>query len=677
MGFQTRSERLSEQAPPRRGAQATLELPSPLRGSGRPSPGPPVLDSRAVRNTASLLLLGALLTALPACRSRQTESSGAWQRVDLWQGKPAVDSTPVEFRKATLRHISFLGAAEVRDMSKVPPQQLIAFPRRTAGQVEALEQRASTLVHWTFTPGRDAYFSFVPLGTTNGCDCTYRVGVREGEKISELYRVKAAPAGPFAPAAVEVDLSPWSGREIDLLAQIEGPAAHAPDQPIPSALWGSPALYGRGGRGDGKTAMAARRGGPPNILLVGIDTLRADALGPWGRTPSLSPSLDHLAGQSDVWLNAYSAFNVTNPSFISILTGLYGKNHGVYDLQTPLPPENTTLAELLSGAGYQTLAVISASHLGHAGLEQGFQSVNAATEHYAAEMPVDIAMDWLADPGRRPKPFFVWLHLFDPHTPHTPPEPYALGFRPASPAGLSPVRSWTPFRQPEPRGFTEAVLGGNKDLYDGEVAYLDRQVGRLLDFLESRGMLENTVVAVVADHGENLGDHGINFRHVGLWDSTTHVPLMIRWPGHEREGRRFEGLVQSLDLFPTLVAAAGLPVPPQDGTDLRELTGKGRDGRRAVFSEHAGRLGVSVRTRDWRYGLSEGNARFLADGPYLYDLRNDPQETKSVAGRGLPAEKELNALLVRWLGTRRKNPNPEARDLTEEERLKLKALGYG
>ena len=239
------------------------------------------------------------------------------------------------------------------------------------------------------------------------------------------------------------------------------------------------------------------------------------------------------------------------------------------------------------------------------------------------------------------------------------------------------MRSWVPFRQPEPRGFTEAVLGGDRDRYDGEVAYLDRQVGRLLDFLESRGMLENTLVAVVADHGENLGDHGINFRHVGLWDSTTHVPLMIRWPGRDREGQRFDGLVQTLDLFPTLVAAAGLPVPPQDGTDLRELTGKGHDGRRAVFSEHAGRLGVSVRTKDWRYGLSEGNARFLPDGPYLYDLRNDPGETKSVAGQGLPVEKELNGLLVRWLGTRRKNPNPEARDLTEEERQKLKALGYG
>lgn len=623
--------------------------------------------------TAPVLLNLLLLTTLPACRPRTEEPPpGAWERVDLWRTAPVTELTPLEFKEATFRRISFLGTEEVRDLSRVPPEQLAAFPKRTAGQVRALEQRASTLIHWTIQPGRDAYFSFTPLGALNGCDCTYRVGVREPpDKVREIYRVKAEPMAPFAPAAVEVDLSAWAGRRIDLLTHIEGSSAAPPGQAVPSALWGSPALYSR------KAVHVARRDGPPNILLIGVDTLRADALGAWGRNPSLTPSLDRLAGQSDVWLDAYSAFNVTNPSFASILTGLYGKNHGVYDLKTPLPPERTTLAEVLSGAGYDTLAVISASHLGnaHSGLGQGFREVHTATEHYAAEFPVDLAMDWLT--ARRDKPFFIWLHLFDPHTPHTPPEPYALGFRPAAAAGLSPVRAWIPFRQTGPRSFTENVLGGQRDLYDGEVAYLDRQVGRLLDFLESRGMPEDTLIAVVADHGENLGDHGIFFRHLGLWDSTTHVPLMIRWPGREREGRRFAGLVQTIDLFPTLVATAGLPIPPQDGTDLRELTGERHQGRKAVFSEHAERLSVSVRTAGWRYGVNEGNDRLLPNGPYLYDLRTDPQETKSLAGQGLPAEKELNDLLLRWLATRQRGARPESKELTEEEKGGLRALGYG
>jgi arylsulfatase A-like enzyme len=590
--------------------------------------------------------------------------------------KPEVEATPAEWRKAVRRQISYLGSEEVRDMRLVPPKQLITFPKRTAGQVKALEVRASSRVRWTIEPGRDAYFSFIPLGTTNGCVCTYWVGVRETpEKLDKLYHVDAEPVGPLAPAAVAVDLSAYSGKRIDLLIQIDGSAAHAPGQPVPSVLWGSPAVYSR------KSLSTARRDEKkrPNVLLIGFDTLRADALGAWGKSPSLTPSLDRLAEQSDVWLEAFSTFNVTNPSFASILTGLYGKNHGVYDLRTPLPPSDTTLAELLAGAGYDTLALIAASHLGNhnSGLGQGFGEVSTASEHYAAEMPIDMTMDWLAARAEKPRPFFIWLHLFDPHTPHTPPQPYALGFRPATAGGLSPPSAWVPFRQPAPRGFVDPILGGNRDLYDGEVAYLDRQVGRLIDFLESRGLLENTVVALVADHGENLGEHNIRFRHIGLFDTTTHVPLMIRWPGRRREGRRLAGLVQTIDLFPTLLAAAGVKAPPQDATDLRELTGEERQGRRAVFSEHAGRLGISLRTREYRYGLSEGNQPFIPDGPYLYDLKADPEEIQNLAGRGLPVEQELNRLLLRWLADRRMNPNPESRTLTEEEERKLRALGYG
>jgi arylsulfatase len=630
-----------------------------------------VLTSPAVRRLPLLLLAGLLI---PACRPR--ESAAAWDRVDLWAVSPTVESTPVELKEAVFRRISYLGAAEVRDMRFVPAQQLAVFPKRAAGQVKALEQRASTLVRWILEPGRDAYFSFVPLGTANGCPCSYRVGLREEGKIKLLAEVPAETPGPIAPAAVEVDLSPYAGHKIDLLLNVDGSAAHAPDQPVPSALWGSPAVYSRRSLPAAKQGSAGDR---PNILLIGIDTLRAEALGAWGKDPSPTPSLDRLAGESDVWPDAYTVFNVTNPSFISMMTGLYGKNHGVYDLKTPLPPSHITLAKRLSVAGYDTLALISASHLGdhNSGLGQGFAEVHTATEQSAAEMNVDATMDWLAAHSQRTKPFFLWLHLFDPHTPHTPPEPYALGFRPAEAMGLAPVRAWIPFRPPGPRGFTEQVLGADRDLYYGEVAYLDRQVGRLMDFLASRDLLRNTVVAVVADHGENLGEHGIRFRHVGLFDTTTHVPLMIRWPDRrERQGHRFPGLVQTIDLYPTLLAAAGLKADRVDGQDLRELTGNGRAGRRAVFSEHAGRLGVSVRTADYRYGLNQGNAPFIPDGPVLYDLKADPQETQNLAGRGLPVEKELNGLLLRWLADRRKGPTPQSRDLTEEEVQRLKALGY-
>ncbi|HWM94688.1 MAG TPA: sulfatase [Thermoanaerobaculia bacterium] len=599
-------------------------------------------------------LLGAALFF--ACRAEPVPPALPWVRVDLTQVPFAAEMAPAG--PAAVARTSYLGSAEVRDMRMVPVTQLAHFPKRTAGQVQALEMKAGSRVRWPVRVGRDGYLSFTPLGSEGSCACTYRVGVREGPgKIRELYRVESAPMVFISPAAEEVDLSGLAGRNVEILLQLDGP-------PGSSALWGSPAVYHR-------EAIPERQGGDrPNILLVGFDTLRADALGAWGRSPSLTPNLDRLAEQSDVWLDAYTVFNSTNPSFVSMMTGLYGKSHGVYDLKTPLPRSHTTLAEHLSGAGYDTFAVISASHLGdhNSGLGQGFGKVVRATEHHAAELAVDTTLDWIA--GRQAsRPFFAWLHLFDPHTPHTPPHPYALGFRPASALGLDPVRAWIPFRQPGPRTFVEQVLGGQRDLYDGEVAYLDRQIGRLTAFLESRGLLGNTILVLVADHGESLGEHGVLFRHVGLHDVVTHVPLMIRWPN--KESRRIEGLVQTIDLFPTILRAAGLPVPSQDGRDLQEPA------RRAVFAEHSDRFGAAVRTRDHKYIRSQGLPKLFPDGPYLYDLKADPGETQNLAGRGLAVEGELSDLLRQWQTDRRSHPKALPREQTDEEKARLKALGYG
>jgi arylsulfatase len=657
-----------------------------------------MVDSAGVQprlpSDVPLVLLSCLL-ALPfaGCRPAGGGSGLPWVRLDLWVVKPEIEMAPADApggRPSTQR-IAFLGAEEVRDMSRVPPQQLAAFPKRTAGQIRALETRAASRLRWHVKLGDDAYFSFIPLGYEKFCpSCLYRMGLRTAaNQIKELYRGDAKPVARFAPAAVEVDLSGFAGEEIDLLIELDGPEGHPAGQAPPSALWGSPALYQR------QRLPPPAHPECPNVLLIGVDTLRADALGAWGRSPSLTPSIDRLAGDSDVWLQAYTAFNVTNPSFVSMMTGLYGKNHGVYDLKTPLPAGYTTLASLFHQAGYATMAIISARHLGdqNSGLGKGFDEVTRADEHFAGELAADMAIDWIAAQSQAPddrqreaaarsagKPFFAWVHLFDPHTPHTPPEPYASGMRPAAPAGLAPVRNWLAFRPAGPRDFTEPVLGGNRDLYDGQVAYVDRQVGRLLDALGSRGLLANTVVALVADHGENLGEHRIFFRHVGLFDTTTHVPLMIRWPGREPHGRRITGLVQTVDLFPTLLAAAGLPVPPQDGSDLRRLTGTAErplPGRRAVFAEHAGRLGSMVRTGDAKYILSQGNTQFIPDGPALYDLKADPGETRNLAGRGLPAERELAALLQRWLADRRARPvAAQPIGLTPEEIERLKSLGY-
>jgi arylsulfatase A-like enzyme len=489
---------------------------------------------------------------------------------------------------------------------------------------------------------------------------------------------------------MEIDLSGFAESTVDLLLQVdlvldEGQAA--PGATGAALLWGSPALYHRRPVEGWRPPSAGER--PPNVILIGADTLRADHVGAFrdqALSPSLTPALDRLARESDVWLRAYSTFNSTNPSFASILSGLYGKNHGVYDFGTALSPEHVTLAERFSEAGYDTLAVISASHLGdhNSGLGQGFDSMVLSEHTFAGELPVDTAIEWISG---REEPFFAWLHLFDPHTPHTPPGAFGAGLRPLRPTGLHPVGAWTPFRRVGDRGFDEPVLGGERDLYAGEVAYLDRQGDRLLGFLASRDLLEDTIIAFVADHGENLGEHGIDYRHTGLFETTTRVPLMIRWPGRagpgaaerpetpSERGRRFEGLVQTLDLFPTLLAGAGLETPEGDGTDLRQLTYDGRPGRPAVFAEHADARGVMVRTATHRYMRSTG-VPGVTDGAHLWNLEADPEERRDLAGRGLPVEAELSALLDRWLKARRKAPAAESRELSEEERKKLEALGY-
>jgi len=629
---------------------------------------------RKPRLSLALALAAVALTPLAACRKGHT----AWTPLDVWSTKPEIEVYPFGDKSITpyQERMVTLGAAEVRDLSKVPPDQLKTYPKEGGGQIRAIDQLAGSRLKWHLELGDDAYFSFVPLGAEKPCACTYRMGLRKDGELKELSRLPVQPVARFAPAAVEVDLTPYAGEEVDLMIQIDGPTDLKPGMAVPSALWGSPTLYQK------KKVAAALAPAHPNILLVGIDTLRADAVGAYrARRPSLTPSIDRLAAGSDTYLGAWSTINSTNPSFASIHSGLYPKNTEVYDLRTPLPADRPVLAELLGRAGYDTMATVSAHHLGNhnSGLGRGFATFTTAPEHFAAELPVDLTIDWIArraDADRAgDRPFFVWLHLYDPHTPHVPPQPFADGMAPAAAAGLGPVPAWVAFRQPGPRGFAEPVLAGDRDLYDGEVAYTDRQVGRLLGFLESRGLDGSTLVALVADHGENEGEHGLLFRHVGLWDTTTHVPLVVRFPG-QASGRRVEAMVQTIDLFPTLLKAAGLTPPPSDGRDLRELAGPGRSGRPEVFAEHSNRMGAMVRNTAYQYIVSAGNAKVLLDGAYLYDLKADPTEVANLAGRGLPAETRLAGDLARWRAERRPGAAAALQSVTPEDAARLRSLGY-
>src|SRR5439155_5659147 len=250
---------------------------------------------------------------------------------------------------------------------------------------------------------------------------------------------------------------------------------------------------------------------PPHLLVVTIDTLRADHVGAYGYSAAATPAMDRLAREGVLVEVAVAQVPQTRPSHVSIFTGRYPFEHGIRDnFSPPLPAKIPTLATLLSRAGYDTAAFIGAYPVARSsGLDQGFAVFDdpfgagestttreARSERRAGEV-VDHALAWLAKPRRAP--FFVWAHLYDPHAPYEPPAPFRQRFA----------------RRP----------------YDGEVAYADAQVRRLLAWLDQSGRAADTLVVVTSDHGEGLGDHGESEHMLLVYDSTLRVPLILRWPG--------------------------------------------------------------------------------------------------------------------------------------------------
>ncbi len=605
----------------------------------------------------SIRCLAAAALAL-SCGPAGVEVPDAWQVIDLWQEPATVTGS---------------------GPGKLAPKSAVVTLR--GRRVMAVQQRAGDRLSWRLELGAEPTLAFRPNAVGGRCDFEVTVRGRGGDPRS-VYLGSHLPRelpeteerGDTLGERVDVDLSAFAGRSVELAFSVAEPSRPTCE----TAQWASPTVASRGG---------VRRPVPderPNVILIAADTLRTDALGTWGRTPSVTPNLDRLAAQSDVWLRAFASCNSTNPSFASLMTGLYVKSHGVFNLKTPLPDDMTTLAELLQAEGYATSAVLSVRHLAaSSGLRQGFDRFEGPRGQFFAETAVNLAIQQLQD---APEPFFLWLHLFDPHTPQNPPAPFHAGYRPVG-TGLGPAGEWTPFRQPGPRAYdalrSEPRLLGHADLYPGEVSYLDWQLGRLLDFLDSRRLLADSLLIFVADHGENLGEHDIYFNHVGLFDTTVHVPLLIRWPG-QRQGSEQRALVQHFDVFPTILSFLGIEPPPNDGIDLRQAAHSGR-GRRAVFANHANDHGEMVRTESHKYyrnrapyrarGVEPPAPLLHPRGAYFYDLAADPREQHNLAGSDRQRESSLAAVLDRWLASGR-GQRPPALELNAEERAQLEALGY-
>jgi choline-sulfatase len=407
------------------------------------------------------------------------------------------------------------------------------------------------------------------------------------------------------------------------------------------------------------------------VLLVTIDTLRADHVGAYGG-PVPTPAIDALAREGLLLLEACTPTPSTGPAHASLFTGLYPWRHHVLDNAVPLPDELPRLAGWMGAAGFSTAAFVS-SYIVHErfGFGRGFEVYSfTPTEGYTwrgrprerfwtrGQVVVEAAMSWItAHAGER---FFVWVHLFDPHSPYAPPADFR--FSEDAPVSLEAKRI--------PPGVRDASeLAALIRAYRGEVSYADAQVGRLVERLRILGLLDATAVIVSSDHGEGLGDHGLLEHGANLHDELVRVPLVLRAPGLPR-GRRLTGSAQLEDLAPTILTLAGVAVPPGlDGLDLGPwLAGREeRSPRAAVLGRRKHYRGQPDRffLRDWpRKWIGDSSGRGRA-----FELEEDPLEQAGSVRAELPE------------ALRRAVEVPDAAPaeppvLDEEARRALEALGY-
>jgi arylsulfatase A-like enzyme/predicted Zn-dependent protease len=393
----------------------------------------------------------------------------------------------------------------------------------------------------------------------------------------------------------------------------------------------------------------------PNLLLITIDTLRADRVGVYGSGSGATPTLDALAARGVRFDQAQTAVPLTGPSHATIFTGLYPPVHGVRgNVVFALGSQYPTLATLLKGKGYDTGAFVGAYPVAAAfGFAQGFDVFDEAFHPSSASEPgaerpanevADSAIRWLTATDRGNAPFFMWAHFFDPHAPYAPPSPYKESF-----AGRP---------------------------YEGEIAFTDAHIGRLLTVLRDSGRDRNTIVMVLADHGEGLGDHRELSHAVLIYQSTMRVPFIISGPGVPG-GRVVPARVGTIDVLPTALGLLGFEHDPAlIGRDLMPLMNGRTLQDNPLYQESLfGRLNCHwAALRGW----AQGDWKLIAGAqPELYNLANDPDERHDLAATEPDRVARMTAELRRamqQLAPRGDRARPVA--ITAEQEARLRSLGY-
>jgi len=398
-----------------------------------------------------------------------------------------------------------------------------------------------------------------------------------------------------------------------------------------------------------------------NLVVVTLDTTRADRLGAYGRANAGTPNLDALAQDGVLFEHASTAAPITLPAHSTIFTGRFPPQHGVRDNGGYfLNDEEQTLAETLKARGYATGGFIAAYVLDSKwGINQGFDTYfddfdlskfkvfSMGNIQRPGNEVVDHALPWIDQ--HRGAPFFAWIHLYDAHTPYAPPEPF----------------------KSQHRG----------DLYQGEISFADAQVGRVVQFLRDRDLLERTVILVIGDHGESLNDHGEEGHGFFVYESVVHVPLIVRAPFSGMRGRKVADAVRSVDVMPTLLDLLGVSKPAGAVIDGQSVTPLMTGARPDMGLEAYAEAVYPLHHFGWSdlRALRQGRYKLIAaPKPELYDLQDDPAEQSNLYGsrkalgdRMLGRLQEMEAHFKSSAQTK-----STATEIDPEAKARLAALGY-
>jgi arylsulfatase A-like enzyme len=624
-------------------------------------------------------------------------------------------SVPAAFRHVLVRPTDAPGATfEIESVRVVTRREHLAGVSAGLGwhglsevYREALVARApdalSFEVHLPARPRLE-----LAVGTIENAPVTFRVRARErgGDADDTLLERTVTTAHRWETATV--DLARLAGRDVTLSLVL------ASERPRALGFWGTPVIRSVPEKtaDKGNTSPPTR---PQGVILVWMDTLRRDHLPMYGYARPTTPNLARIAAEGTIFDDCVAQATWTKASGPSILTGLYPSTHGVQSFNDLLPSSATTIAEVYRQAGYATLGLETIIFVGkfsnqHQGFEelheQGSFPERQAGSTKAARTEVDRLIPWLA--AHRDVPFFVLLHLADAHSPHRPYPPYDSMF--GDPRGreqhdkeTEKVRPFIQNATMRPRGMptrdelakagvdAERWIAYEKDGYDGSIRAMDAELGRLRERLGEMGLDRRTLIAFLADHGEEFLEHGRTFHNQSVYGELTGVPLFFWWPGRVPAGRRAAETVELIDVMPTLLELSGL-APPKgiQGASLVTFMSDGAHPGwpRPAITEAAGRPDPTVAPKEESYALSLGEwklAHHVARPPTrpefeLFDRKKDPLDSTNVAAQHPEIVARLLREMEAWrrmaVSARLKPDSALATTVSGEELERLRALGY-